>query len=210
MNQTHSTGYYDMGEVEDYQVIVDNFPLPVTLISFDANSINDEKVKLTWSANEEPGFDRYEIERSKDGTNWERMNIVPASVAGGLQSYELMDHSPLIGASQYRIKMVDGNTAAKFSQVRTVRISTDGTGISLYPNPAREKINVFFKGNTRGGAANIRVLNSTGATLISETAKLSTGDNIVPINLPGSIAPGVYIVFVQKGGEVFTEKLIVN
>jgi hypothetical protein len=210
MNQNHSTGYYDMGEVEDYQVIVDNFPLPVTLISFDANSVNNEKVKLAWSANEEPGFDRYEIERSQNGTSWERVNIVQASVAGGLQSYELMDHSPFIGASQYRIKMVDGNTAAKFSQVRTVRISNDETGISLYPNPAREKINVYFKGNARGGTASIRVLNSAGATLISETAKLSTGDNIVAIDLPGTIAPGVYIVYVQKGDEVFSEKLIVN
>lgn len=208
MNQNHSTGYYDMGEVEDYRVIVDNFPLPVTLISFDANTINNEKVRINWSANEEPGFERYEIERSKNGTDWERINIIPASATGGLQTYELMDNSPFTGSSQYRLKMIDGNTQAKLSQVRTVRISSDLSGIRIYPNPAQNRFNIMITGSSRNEAVSIQLLNAAGAILLNKNVK--SNDNTIPVDLPSSLAPGVYVVAIQKGEERWNQKLMIN
>src|SRR5690606_3834674 len=202
MNQNNSTGYYDMGEVEDYLVFVDYFPLPVTLLSFDAGVVNDTKVKLLWSANEEPGLVGYDLERSKDGVNWQKIAFVSARVVSGINEYEYFDTDPFKGNSQYRLKMIEQGTAVKYSKVRTVRIAGGFASISLYPNPATDHAIIAFHETTTRQHATIRILNAAGSQMQVLNVELSEGENQVRIPVESSWPSGVYFVQVQSGGGV--------
>jgi len=210
MDESDATGYYDMGEVEDYRVIVDNFPLPVEMISFDAAAINNEKVKLDWSANEEPGFVGYEVERSRNGTDWERTGFVQGSSGGGVNDYVYYDESPYTGTSQYRLKLVDQSSAAKFSQVRTVRINREAITISLFPNPAKDHVTLLISVTQRSQEAQVRLMNAAGSLISNSKHGLEMGENNIPLSLPATLQPGMYFIQVQTGSELKVMKLMVE
>ena len=79
MTINNSTGYYDIGEVEDYRVVVDYISLAVDLISFDAKVENNSAVELKWSASEDEDFPGYHVQRSSNSTDWENIGFIPAS-----------------------------------------------------------------------------------------------------------------------------------
>jgi len=82
MTASNPTGYYNDGETEDYRVLVDDFLLPVTLLSFSARAINSTTVRLNWITTSEDNLAGFEIERSADGINWSTIAFVNAKGNG--------------------------------------------------------------------------------------------------------------------------------
>ncbi len=146
MGAANSTGYYSRGEVEDYRVVVDNTVLGMQLLSFDAETVNNSKVELTWSVNEEKGFMGYNAERSHNGTDWEQVAFIPATGAGTHQ-YELEDNNPYTGNSFYRLKLNHANGPVRYSAIRSVKVTDISSSISLFPNPATDKVTITIAGD---------------------------------------------------------------
>ncbi len=206
MTSANMNGYYNSGEIEDYRVIVDNFPLAVNLIAFDAKVENNKTVKLTWEANEDPGFVAYEIERSCDSRNWQHLGFVEPTVAGGLNNYESRDNQPFAGTSYYRLKML-GSGSVKFSDIRTVTIKSSATDVLIFPNPATSTARISLQRST-AAEAKIRVINWQGGTIY--TAAVIINGNTV-IDLPAYQWPaGTYIIQIVTNNEVVNKKLIIN
>lgn len=93
-------------------------PLPVELVRFDVKC-DQGRALLSWSTGSETGSDRFEVERSLDGSSFEVIGVVRA--AGNSQSaidYRFVDERPM-GTAYYRLRQVDlnGRTAA-YSELR--------------------------------------------------------------------------------------------
>jgi len=67
-------------------------------------------------------------------------------------------------------------------------------------NPFRESINIFIPGNGR-----IKLCDISGKCLISQ--KVNSGDNRIDT---GNISSGLFILFIESDGQIFTKKLIKN
>lgn len=210
MDAGHATGYYDGGETEDYRVIVDNTILPVTLVSFDARTINNSKVELTWTASEDVTFPGYEIERSRDGNNWESLAFVPASEAGGAQQYEWTDNYPYKGSSRYRLKVTGSKGTYKYSDIRTVSINDQAiqVAVGLFPNPATNKTTVTITTGRPREYAHISIINAASKRLFYQKSILSRGSNSIVLPLSTSWPAGVYFVQVGTKEGVVTKELI--
>lgn len=113
---------------------VEDNPLPVEWLSFEAFKGNNDAVNLSWSTASEVNNDYFEIERSENGKEFS----VIASVEGNgnssaVSTYQYTDSKPLNGTSYYRLKQVDFDGQYEYSVIRAVNIAA---AYFVYPNPA--------------------------------------------------------------------------
>ncbi len=208
MTTSHPTGYFPIGEVEDYLVLIDDFPLATHMLDFKA-SLQDKKVNLNWTATEDINSLSYVVERSSDNTNWNSVATVEAHASNGTYQYLATDNNPLKGFSYYRLRIVESSGRLRFSSVKTIVNNDYVLHMIVSPNPAREKINLAVE-VAHAGNATITIVSMGGSALLSKTQRLDAGLNTIPVQLPVGINSGTYIVSISTGNETVRQKLIVN
>jgi hypothetical protein len=208
MGTANSTGYYSRGEVEDYRVVVDNTVLGMQLLSFDAETVNNSKVELTWSINEETGFMGYNAERSRNGTDWEQVAFIPAT-GSGTHQYEMEDNNPYTGNSFYRLKLNHANGPVRYSAIRPVKVTDISTSISLFPNPATDKVTITIAGISHQPAY-IIIADVHNKSLYYQKAILTEGSNTIELPVQRSWPDGIYFIQVSTATKLVSKKLIIK
>ena len=185
-------GWFANGEVEDYVVPIDVI-LPIRLLSFKAKTENDERVLLEWTTENEAGFKGFEIERSTDGVNWTRLGFVPGNGGTSQNQYNFFDNNPAVGANHYRLRMVDYDGHARYSQVERVDIHQVITSLRVLPNPVRGRATIQWnaQGNER---AEIQLINAAGKQMLARLVNCNPGYNQAVLAIPGHWASGVYLL----------------
>jgi hypothetical protein len=182
--------------------------LPIILSGFEAR-LNSDKVDLSWTTLIEINADYFIIERSTDGgAKWLTLGTVAArGNSSGNASYSYTDANPAAGVAQYRLQMVDLDKKTAYSPIKTVRTGLI-TGVSIYPNPARDFVNVSVGGNETSSLS-IRLLNQSGQ-LLAEKKVTSAGGTTV--SLPVSTYPAGNYLIVVKGtdGSQQVSKLFIS
>jgi len=168
-------------------------PLPVELISFTAQVVN-ENVKLNWITASELNNDYFTVQRSVDGVEFE--SLVEIDGAGTKQTateYEFIDTAPKANISYYRLKQTDFDKTSTYSKVIAINVSLSGE-LSMYPNPVGigTPLTLSRKGD-------YIILNNLGVTVL----KVS-GVNQIDIS---SLAPGVYTLRSSAGD---TKRLVIQ
>lgn len=205
MTTANPTGYYDNGEVEDYRVVVNLFPLETRLLNFTADKKQD-KVVLTWQTASEEAGTSYSLERSADMQGWNVLVQKPALQNTGVNSYYHNDMKPLNGISYYRIRI---NTArTNYSEVRKIDRYSKGT-LKLMPNPARVVAQLHLQSEV-STQAQLAVFDMNGKQVYHQSLNLSEGLNTVPLAFVQQLANGIYQVRVNYGENLLSEKLIVQ
>jgi hypothetical protein len=210
MTINNSTGYYDIGEVEDYRVVVDYYPLAVNLISFNAKAVENKSVELAWSASEDEIFPGYEIQRSNNGQDWEHLAFVNAAGSAGLNNYRATDESPLAGVSYYRLKFVKSDQQVNYSTIESIRIQLKTDKVRLYPNPAVDKVWIAMNSGVNNANADIRLVSAQGKLLALQKFPVSRGSNIFTIPLHPTLPAGIYYIQVISGDEISNSPLVVR
>jgi len=210
MTQANATGYYSTGEVEDYKVLVDNGVLPLHILSFDSKVVNENAVKLGWSAQEEGAFTGYDIQRSADGITWETITFVPAAPGGGQNEYNYTDGSPHKGRSWYRLLMKDMTGEEKYSDMKMATIGNTGERIFISPNPAISNTTLTVQGNSSRSTAQINIIGMQGASVYSKRIDLLPGNNEVLLAIDPTWPAGTYLVRVMMQGEMVSKKLVIR
>jgi Secretion system C-terminal sorting domain len=110
-------------------------PLPVDLVRFSADALDDEVV-LDWATASEENNAYFLVEHSTDG-----QNFIPIGEVKGhgtttvFQQYNYIDTDPFYGANYYRLKQVDLDGAFEYSQVVVAQIRLQEDQFKLFPNP---------------------------------------------------------------------------
>ena len=85
--------------------------LPIELGSFDAKEVASG-VMISWTTLSESNNDHFEVQRSKNGVEWETIGIQPGAIfSEAVLNYEFLDNRPYPGLNYYRLlqKDLDGN-----------------------------------------------------------------------------------------------------
>jgi hypothetical protein len=176
-------------------------PLPVTLLRFDAEKINNTTAMLRWSTATEQNTSHFEVERSSDGKNFSQIGrVTAAGNAVTTNNYNLPDLSPLAGSSYYRLKTVDRDGKLDYSPISVLNFGSN-YNILLYPNPAQSEVTVT--GVETG--MQIDLLNTEGYRIGSYPVNNSSFT--IPLE---TIASGLYILHIRsKDSEVIsTQKFV--
>jgi hypothetical protein len=121
---------------------IDPTTLPITLIFFSAEPINNNYVLLTWETANEVNNDYFIIEKSKDAFNWIFVDKVYGS-GNSAQTlrYQLNDYMPIQDISYYRLLQVDFDGTITSKAIDVVEIK-QVSFFKIYPNPSSGIFNI--------------------------------------------------------------------
>jgi methionine-rich copper-binding protein CopC len=173
--------------------------IPVSFTSVEAYKQDNGNI-IDWKVSNEVNVKQYEVEESSDGFTFATLTVTPPMTNnGGSASYEATDGHPFQGQNYYRIKSVDINGKAIYSQiVRVQPVISLKSDISIYPNPLQNgTINLQFV-NQATGTYFVRVTDQLGQPIISKQIMHSEGTGTEIIQLQKSTAHGVYQVEITK------------
>lgn len=155
--------------------------LPVTLTSFTARQLKEDKVELNWVTGSESNSDHFNVERSSDGQSWTVIGEVAGT--GSSSQYSFVDDAPYAGVTYYRLAQVDRDGSAAIS--KTVAIRIGNTSIRIYPNPVSSFLVI------EGATQAIAIYNTAGQQLL--VRMVPTGESRTTVDL-GSLPRGAYFV----------------
>lgn len=108
-------------------------PLPVVLTEFNAKA-REKTAVLSWITTSEINSERFDIERSGNGKNWQKIGSITAKNGGTENTdYSYTDRNPGGNLVYYRLKMVDVDSSFAYSRIQPVGFSSSETVV--YPNP---------------------------------------------------------------------------
>ena len=104
----------------------------------------ENHVQLDWKTNQEEKVMLFEIQRSTDFFNFEKIGEMEPK--GINQLYTFKDENPIRGNNIYRIKVIEETRAYNYSNFVTVTYP-EAPPIRIYPNPAGNSFEVELKEN---------------------------------------------------------------
>jgi len=184
--------------------------LPITLTNFDA-VLNNGAVELTWTTLIEQNSDHFDIERSSNGGNsWEVIGKVAAKgISATAVNYSFTDANPGSGTLQYRIHGYDLDGRPTLSPIKVIR-TTPLANISIFPNPAKDYVNVSLPASeATTGTVSVRLIGQSGQLLVERRVS-GAGGTILSIPV-SSYAPGNYLVqVVAADGSKQVNKVVIS
>jgi hypothetical protein len=183
-------------------------PLPVTLLYFDVKP-NGNTVDIQWSTATEFNNDYFIVQRSQNNLHYE--DIVKVDGAGTstiLKNYFTVDQNPYTGMSYYRLKQVDYNGSYKYSSIIPVEFNAEIV-FDVFPSISFGDFNMIFSGQ-KDKELRCVVLDLLGKKYYSTVYMLENDVNIIPINLSGKVAPGLYTVVVSNNQQTFSKRIVVQ
>lgn len=177
--------------------------LPVDIIFFGGKLAGD-KVLLEWTVENEVNFDRYEVERSINGTAYKKIVEVKAENLG---NYKFSDNADALKGRRvyYRLKRVDKDGHFKYSEVFTLHIPLN-TRFSVYPNPASSYIQLQIN-NAVTGNVNIQVTDVTGRVL--QEHKITGNESNIRLST-SNLNNGTYLIKLIYNNGQYVQKVVVS
>jgi CRISPR/Cas system-associated endoribonuclease Cas2 len=207
MTTAMPTGYFFNGEVEDYRIVVNTYPLTVQYSDFNAQLTNEKTVKLNWNSYDESDIASYSIERSTNNTDWEAINFISSKMSAGLASHEAIDKNVKQGISYYRLKITEKNGKAILSNVKKIE-NKARFSMTIAPNPVIFKAIVNIS-SAVAEKATLQVINNLGMVVYKESITIKKGTNSLELPVSGFVN-GTYIVNLSAGSQSVRQSLIIN
>jgi hypothetical protein len=188
-------------------VIFDNFrttgntaaaALPVTFTGFGAKK-TDSGIELVWNVAGERDVQAYEVEKSTNARDFNKIGEVDASNA---TAYSFIDNEPVNGLVFYRIKEVDIDGKFRYSTIARLTLNRN-TQLRAYPSPARDLVTIEHDIAFNGTLS----INTTDGRLVKRiSVKPDLNQTVINIS---DLKSGLYIVrFINDNGHAESIKLL--
>lgn len=163
--------------------------LPIALESFSAVRQNNTDV-LSWTGSSDDEGDQFIVQRSGDSRTWQNLATIPAREAS--TQYGYTDNTPLNGNNFYRLYLQNKDAQGTYSAIQ--EISQEAIGISCYPNPFVDMINI----SSPNPIHTVMLKDLQGRAIASRTLNAASNTLQLPA---GGLSPGIYIL--QVDGVLF-------
>lgn len=191
-------------------ILGSNLTFPVELTDFRAELISDE-VKLQWTTVQERNNERFEVERSADGVQFEKIAVVAGQGDTDQETdYVVWDNFPLDGRSYYRLKQVDSDGETTYTEVVSIRRGEELRFLGVAPNPVAVGDDIQVRLDlVKGERVEFLVTDLLGRILHQEVRELSPGLQSVSLSTMGW-TNGAYLVKASAGARSHAQKVLVN
>ncbi|MEI9943348.1 MAG: T9SS type A sorting domain-containing protein [Chitinophagaceae bacterium] len=178
-----------------------SFPLPLTLVSFDAVKQGVNTSLLKWVTVSESNTAGFMAEHSVDGIHYSVIGVVlAAGNSNTLLNYSLVHNNPARAVNYYRLKMIDIDGRFTYSPVRILNFNNAVSVIVAYPNPATNRL--VITGIEAG--MQLRLVNAWGQLLIN----MSSTGNTMQVDIEKLPSSTYVLQVVRKGEVVHTIKIV--
>lgn len=178
-------------------------PFPVDFLSFTAKETEEGMVDLFWEVESTQEIGSFQIERSKDGSEFESIGR-RSGYLGGSGSYTYTDTDPLPGYSYYRIREDGLNGTVTYSSVEEIQL--EGWTLSIFPNPVREQRRLFVEGKA---IISYQILSSSGKLVEEKHWSDNDGKDLFEIGLESYPSGVFYLVLEDPEGQQEVRKFLI-
>ncbi|MCB9265046.1 MAG: T9SS type A sorting domain-containing protein [Lewinellaceae bacterium] len=180
--------------------------IPGQSLTFQAQTVDNEKVQLDWAPITGTRPDFYVVERSVDGhqfTPIEEIRVL--SGTPNRYDFKTFDEHPSVGVNYYRLRQVYADRSYDYSPVRMAAITGTEYYIRVFPNPASDLLHMAFSAPLLD--AEVRLYNDLYQLIIQHPLEMnSTKDQL---NL-GHLPKGIYWLEVHSEKALWKEKIVVQ
>ncbi len=169
--------------------------LPVEMSELQAVATTDH-VALQWVTLTESATERFIVERSMNGRDFDPIGMVEA--AGNSQErieYEWHDTDPVIGVGYYRLQQIDTDGATNYSDVVSAAFKGHNSTLIVHPNPASERITLQIDD---AGIHQIEVIDGSGR-IVHSMQQATDGAAAIQLDL-ARIDKGSYLIRSRSSG----------
>lgn len=185
--------------------------LPIQWEDFTAQRKGEDAV-LDWIvAYEHPG-DKYEVMRSFDGLQFEKISTVNAMESiSSSNEYHYTDLAPAshctgaCNAAFYRIRHLAVDGRAGLSNIRRIALDLHPASIQVYPNPANDRLTISFQ-NPANSIVNISLYDGLGKVIIQQQANTNLNTVLAISKVPS----GLYVLRIISAEQNFSFPIIIS
>ncbi len=186
--------------------------LPIELLDFSAEIMDDEYVQIEWTTASEINNDYFTIEKSTDGVEYEEIGEVKgAGNSSQSITYELEDEELIPGVVYYRLTQTDFDGQFEVFPPKAVEYQKEGSELtieSIGPNPFTNQFTVDYM-VTVDTPVELILTTMNGREVLHEFLDASEGINRYTYSDGSMLVPGVYILtLMDEGGGRVSEKII--
>ncbi|MES2426485.1 MAG: T9SS type A sorting domain-containing protein [Bacteroidota bacterium] len=167
-----------------FELVIAPKPLPpYALTSFTAKKVN-EGVLLTWQTANEGNYTGFTLQK-QNGNQFTALNNLQSNGAG---TYTYIDHNPTTGTNAYRL--MQSGLEANISYSETISVLYNTNSLNLYPNPAKDDINIYVNAPTTDNnpAYQMSIYDSSGTLILTKQINKAYTHNVATLRI------GTYIV----------------
>jgi trimeric autotransporter adhesin len=182
--------------------------LPVDLVTFNGALQSNLSALLNWTTANEINTAGFELERSIDGNNFNKIAFVKgAGNSNSVLDYANTDNDAMDQQSTilyYRLKIMHTNGSFKYSNIVTIYLPATKAIITVAPNPVVNDV----KGNILSpisGNATLRIFDNTGRIVLQTTTFIKKGNNSFAQNI-NQLASGAYYLDISGNGIISRTK----
>jgi hypothetical protein len=177
-----------------------NNPLPVELVSF-TGACDNGVISLTWQTASEFNSSHFDVEKSRDGENWQVLTTLPsAGTSNELITYQSTDQNGTQGNNYFRLRQVDIDGTEKLYDPINVSCSEVTTGyFSSFPNPSGAAFQVIVNNKELIGACTLNIVDASGKVIEQREIEVKDGINMFVISQ--ELTPGIYFLNVSNGSK---------
>jgi len=202
--------FYDGTEIAAESFEVAPFVLPVELISFSAKE-SEGKVILNWSTTAETDNEKYEIEHSPSGKEFEKIGeIAGAGTSLETAQYSFKHKEPAPGQNYYRLKQIDFDGHFEYSPIVSAVIENEGLNIgTFFPNPSTNgEIQLDYSTSTDSDVA-FTIYSLAGNYVSSQRRSLLKEEQLLRLHFT-DLPKGIYLVEIKNELASEWRKLIIK
>jgi hypothetical protein len=182
-----------------------NILLPVRLISFQAQN-NIDEVTASWQVTNEVDLNNYELERSFNNKDFDKIATLPANHNGGsgISTYTYADRQSLNNGAAiiyYRLKMNDRDGKFNYSEIVAIKNKKGASFIvDKLANPVKDRLNFTLTTKT-ATRADIQLADASGRIVASRTVQTTAGTTAISMPETMGLSQGVYFLRITVNGE---------
>ncbi len=161
-------------------------------------SLKDRHVLVQWKVEDPESTDKYVVEMSTNGQQFQNLGEGKASVSGLATSYSYLHNlnDNFEGRLFFRIKKTNYAGKVLYSEIKSVVVNKNrNANYSLYPNPSITGVNIQFTKST-GSNYQVELINSSGQLIFAKKYSINSNGSI-NIEWPQKPKSGIYYLKVK-------------
>lgn len=180
--------------------------LPIELLSFTGEmNAKSNAVDLFWTTATEINNEKFLVQRSLDGENFEDLGeVAGAGNSNTALSYQFSDTKPVKGIAYYRLKQIDFDGKYAYSDLISITnslasITKSDVEVKVYPNPTDGLMNILAPTDEK--EIHVHIIDMNGTIIKALTVNNETESLKLSIDLREHLVTGNY--FIKVSGQNF-------
>ncbi len=182
-------------------------PLPIELLNFEANCLNNETV-IEWCTATEKNNNYFTVQQSTDGFHYTTLATVNGNGTTGSKScYKYTTAAFTSGINYYRLLQTDYNGTSNEFKTVSVESCNSKTDNVVLTNSGTKEIGVLVN-SSRDTKLKLFIHNTLGQVIDTRELDVKTGYNTLSVNL-SYLSNAMYYVSVYDNAKQLTSKKVV-